>query len=238
MIYFRRVDRIKALSFDLDDTLYDNFPHMLRAEQALLAHIKTHYPQAQKDRSFWLTHKKKVLTTRPELASDMSELRRLTLTAGMRECGLTGVILANAVTDCFDYFYYERSNFQVDKEVKQILAELAQNTPLVAITNGNVNLRQIGLQDYFQVCFKASLSAPMKPHAHMFSRTAEHLKTAPKNILHVGDNMQNDIWGAYKAGFRSAWFACNRNMSLTNEQLLVLPDIQLTDLAELKQLIC
>lgn len=238
MIFFRRIGHIKALSFDLDDTLYDNFPHMLRAEQALLAYIKKHYPQAQKDRSFWLTHKKNVLKNRPELASDMGELRRLTLTAGMRECGLTGVILSNAVTNCFDYFYFERSNFQVDQKVRQILAELAQHTPLVAITNGNVNLRQIGLQDYFQICFKANLTAPMKPHKHMFELAIAHLKMAPQQILHVGDNMQKDIWGANKAGLKTAWYACNRDMHLSNEQVSMLPDLQLHHLSELRQLIC
>ena len=37
--------RIRALTFDLDDTLWDNRPVMLAAEQALYDWLSTNYPR-------------------------------------------------------------------------------------------------------------------------------------------------------------------------------------------------
>lgn len=238
MIFYRTIQRPQAMTFDLDDTLYDNLPHMRRAETSLFCHIAKHHPKAaDKERHFWLNHKKRLLDARPELASDMGELRRLTLSAGFTELEYRGRRLTEAVTDCFEYFYFERSNFEVADEITSVLADLAENIPLVAITNGNVNLQQIGLSEYFTTCFKASLTSPMKPNKYMYELASEHLQLPANKILHIGDNLEKDIYGAQRAGYRTAWYADNRVMQLAAEPVTVLPDIQLSKLAELLTLV-
>ena len=66
----------------------------------------------------------------------------------------------------------------------------------MAITNGNVNLSQIGIADYFAQTYKASLSQPMKPHPKMFQLTEAFTGISAANIVHVVDNMEKDIMGA------------------------------------------
>lgn len=238
MIFFRNLSKIKALSFDLDDTLYANHPLMIEAEKKLQSHIASHYPKTQtltvKDwRQIKVTH----LKNSPELMSDMGELRRLTLQSGLSFVNYQGEVLKQAVSECFDFFYHQRSNFTVSKNICSLLEELGNSLPLVAITNGNVNLQQIGIADYFSHCFKASVTQPMKPHRRMFDMASEALRIEQGSILHVGDNLEKDIMGAISAGLQSAWFACDRPMSLKRERTTVLPHVQLSNLNELKDLV-
>lgn len=238
MKFFRSLSKIQALSFDLDDTLYENHPRMLEAEKSLQKYLASHYPNtAELTIADWRSFKRSHLKSSPALMSDMGELRRLTLETGLSTSGYQGQELNNAVNACFEYFYHERSNFQVDKNICSLLAELGNVVPLVAITNGNVNLDQIGISDFFSHCFKANMQQPMKPHRKMFDLASESLNLAPKNILHVGDNLEKDIMGAIAAGMQSAWYACDRPMQLNNERTSVIPHVQLDDLNELRALV-
>lgn len=238
MKFYRYINKVKAFSFDLDDTLYDNHPLMLIAEKKLLSFIRTSFEScADTDIGFWRAHKVQALRQNPALCNDMGALRRQTLTRGFQQKGYKSNILDAAVEQSFDYFYFERSNFKVDKTICSLLGKLAEQVPLVAITNGNVNLEQIGIAEYFSTCFKASLSQPMKPHGKMFVQTADYLNLPALNIMHVGDNMEKDIMGGRAAGFSTAWFACNRAMNIKHESISVLPDIELSALSDLLTLV-
>lgn len=238
MIFFRSLSKIHALSFDLDDTLYDNHPCMISAEKGLLAFIHSQFPKCKNtDALFWRTCKKQVLGNTPEFASDMGKFREASLTLGLSKCGYSDTELKSAVKTSFDYFYFLRSDFKVDKTICSLLEKLADKVPLVAITNGNVNLQQIGIQQYFQFCLHANLEQPMKPNIRMFNLASEKLAIKPANILHVGDNLEKDVMGAKNAGFKSAWWACNRPMLLSAEPVTVLPDVQLNSLEELVELV-
>ena len=234
MIYYRKTGQIKAMTFDLDDTLYDNYPYIIRAEHALIEFLGSFADDpAHSHADYWRRHKRITLQQKPNLHSDMGLLRREVLTSGLQAFGHSGPALKNAVDEAFDFFYFERSNFQVSEDVTRILSELGERWPLVAITNGNVNLEQIGIADYFQKSFHASLAFPMKPSSAMFNAAQQLLNLPSNSILHVGDNLEKDVLGAKKAGFMSAWYADNRNMNLQNEDVTVLPDIQLQHLSEL-----
>ncbi len=234
MIFYRRLNAIKAISFDLDDTLYDNHPLIIAAEKKLQTYLLDNHPETEYlDVMGWRTIKMAHLKHQPKLASDMGELRRRTLQTGLQSIGLSGPPLEVAVQQAFDYFYFARSDFSVEKPVCELLGKLAEKLPLVAITNGNVNLQQIGISEYFTQVFKANINQPMKPARMMFDKTVESLKVPASNILHVGDNLEKDVMGAINAGFLSAWHACNRKMSLNHEKISVLPDVQLNRLEDL-----
>ncbi|MAC10550.1 MAG: haloacid dehalogenase, partial [Alteromonas sp.] len=109
--------------------------------------------------------------------------------------------------------------------------------PLVGITNGNVNAQKVGLDRYFTAILHASVERPMKPAQNMFDEAASLIKVTPPHILHVGDNIIKDVFGAINAGYQSAWFACNRPMQLKLEPVSVLPHVQLDSLEELIQFV-
>lgn len=234
MIFYRRPQKITAMSFDLDDTLYANEPFMLKAEHALIAFLQQHNPPGiTTDGQYWRQHKHAVLVAQPALHSDMGQLRKQTLVRGLTELGHKGDQLTTVVNEAFRFFYHQRSNFTVSDQVCNLLATLAERMPLVAITNGNVNLAQIGIADYFQKSYHASLVRPMKPAVALFQAAQQFLQRPGAEILHVGDSLSKDIQGAKRAGFSSAWYACDRQMCLSDESCRVLPDIQLASLDEL-----
>lgn len=238
MKFYRHIEPVKAISFDLDDTLYDNHPLMLIAEKKLQSFIREQHECCRDtDIKFWRHHKIRLLKETPELCNDMGELRRRTLTAGFAQKGLSDSKLQGAVDGAFDYFYFERSNFKVNETIRSLLEKLANRVPLVAITNGNVNLDQIGIEEYFAKTYKASLAQPMKPHPKMFELTQAFVGVPTGNILHVGDNMEKDVMGARQAGFSTAWFACNRAMKIKTESVNTLPDVELNELEDLLLLV-
>ncbi|GAB3024950.1 HAD-IA family hydrolase [Bowmanella dokdonensis] len=238
MIFYRPFERPLGLTFDLDDTLYDNEPVLRRAERDLLQFLHLQYPQsADKGTDFWQGLKHRLLAHTPALRNDMGELRRLILEQGLQTCGYRGQSLKDAVQEAFDYFYQQRSAFKVDKNISSLLEELAARVPLVAITNGNVNLAQIGIRDYFQASYHANLRQPMKPDGHMFELARQTLGLSARQILHVGDGLQNDVMGAIRAGFQAGWYAQNRPMLMNAEAASLLPHVQFNRLTSLLDLV-
>lgn len=238
MIFYRQWSKVNALSFDLDDTLYDNHPIIIQAELALLSFLHQHYPDtAHTSKAFWQSQSRDLCRQNPLLRNDMSLLRHKSLHQGLQACGYQGVALTEAVHESYEYFYMERSNFTVTDEVLSVLSALAEKYPLVAITNGNVDLAQIGIADYFSHCFKASMQLPKKPSSIMFERTYQTLDIQPQQLLHVGDNLKNDVFGAISAGAKAAWYAYDRPMELNSESVMTLPHVQLDALEELLQLV-
>ena len=66
MHFYRRWQPVAAISFDLDDTLYDNGPAIVRAEQWMLSHLRSEYlATAMLDKPRWLELKRAVLLANP-----------------------------------------------------------------------------------------------------------------------------------------------------------------------------
>jgi putative hydrolase of the HAD superfamily len=238
VIVYKPIGDIRSLSFDLDDTFYTNWPYIVEAEQHLRAHIKAQYAVAANfSGDDWHEFKRQALQVDPGLYSDMGELRRQTLHIAFKAANMARNKIDHAVNDCFDVFYHKRSDFNVDKQVHTVLSTLANKVPLVAITNGNVNCQQIGIAHYFSHILQANKHQRMKPHRDMFAAASALLDLPPRQILHVGDNLEKDVWGATRAGMQSAWFAYDRNMVLGTEKALTLPHIQLNSLDELPLLL-
>lgn len=238
MIYYKKLNPIQAMTFDLDDTLYENTSVIIEAERSLMQFMHKRYPATkQVNKTFWRSHQKNHLLTHPLLKNDMGELRRLSLESGFKALGLSGNELNSATTSCFEHFYFQRSNFTLNKDIHALLDTLSNKLPLVAITNGNVDIQQIGLDGYFSACFKADIHLPMKPDKAMFNAAQAHLNIPHGNILHVGDNLPKDIYGALKAGYQTAWYAEDRSMNIRNEKAQVLPHVQLSHLSQLLDLI-
>jgi len=242
MQFFKPVNTIKAITFDLDDTLYNNDPIIRQADAALNAHLQRHYPKAAAlSPEQWQQLKRDAIAANPSLSSDMGKLRLIVLKAALAN-DINGTTsqdcaddeLEKAAIECFNCFYTARSEFELAQEVHDTLLALSNQLPLIGITNGNVDPEKIGLAPYFNVILHASTSRPMKPARAMFDEAADILGIEPKNILHVGDNMAKDIYGAINAGFQSAWFACNREMHLPRESVSVLPHVVLEHLDELR----
>ncbi|KPU83046.1 HAD family hydrolase [Psychromonas sp. PRT-SC03] len=235
MKFYRPLKSFKAISFDLDDTLYDNHPIIKKAESDFLCYLnKTYAPLNELNAHQWGLYKNHLLRERPELIDDVSLLRLEILKRIMCIYGITPYLATEYAQQALTEFLNLRSAFKVPVESIDLLHKLSAHYPLIAITNGNVNTHQIGLEHSFKFVLQAGNGYKAKPHIDLFNEAALRLKINVSDILHVGDNLYSDVFGAQNSGAQSIWLNKNKQ-SLDNAKLL--PTVEITRLDQLYSLL-
>jgi len=235
MKYYRPLKPFKAISFDLDDTLYDNHPIIKKAEDDILAYLNQQYPElAQLTQAQWLSYKNLIAKELPQLMDDVSLWRIKTLTRIMIIYGITPFKAILYAQQAFDQFITLRSAFTVPDKSIQLLEKLAKFYPVIAITNGNVDECKIQLDDKFQFVLKAGNGFKAKPQGDLFIEAARRLNIEVSDILHVGDHLISDVYGAQNNGAQAVWFNPNKQ-SLTGA--LLLPTVEISQLEQLYKLV-
>jgi FMN hydrolase / 5-amino-6-(5-phospho-D-ribitylamino)uracil phosphatase len=235
MQFFRRLQDIRAISFDLDDTLYDNRPVIEHAEQWMVEYMRDRYlASAMYDRRWWLQLKHELQHADPTLHDDVSRCRIAMLEVGLQRGGMPAEQAKQEAQRCFAEFLEVRSQVHVPSESIEVLQKLSHHFPLGVITNGNILLERIGLDGHFEHVLKAGNGRRMKPEPDLFRLMAARLKLKPQQILHVGDDVTTDVFGAIRNGYQSAWI-CQSGQSWRN--LNTLPHMILQDIRDLLMLI-
>lgn len=235
MQFFRRLQPIKAISFDLDDTLYDNRPVIEHAEQWMVEYMRDRYLAcAMYDRDWWLALKHELQSLDSSLKEDVSRCRIAMLDIGLQRGGMPAETAKKEAQHCFSEFLEVRSQVNVPAESLAVLQALGQHFPLVVITNGNVLLERIGLDGHFQHVLKAGNGQRMKPAPDLFQTMATQLQLRPQQILHVGDDVTTDVFGAIRNGYQAAWI---NNQGQDWRTLRTLPHLMLQDIRDLLTLI-
>jgi len=196
--------KIKAISFDLDDTFWDCAPAIVAAEEALYRWLSAETPRITDART-----PQSLQYQRLELAGELPHLRA-DVTA-LRVESIRRLLLAHdydpdIADTAFSVFYRARSEVQLYDGVIDMLEALVNRYRLAAITNGNADLEHIGIAQYFDEMQAASLDSPPKPAPDMFDRCLERFALPPHAMLHVGDNPETDVGGGHNAGVQTVWF--------------------------------
>ena len=243
MKFYRRLAPFKAISFDLDDTLYSNFPVMMATDLEMAAYFAKILPEYIEntlshksciyDFRFWTPYKNKALSLNKQLIHDVAELRVESYYTGLIDLGLCENKARSIAKEALAHFDIHRSNFEVPQHIHTLLARLAKKWPLVAISNGNVNTHLIGLKQYFSFVYHAGPNYKQKPHNDMFIKACSDLAIAPNELLHIGDCGRSDILGGILAGCQTAWVSSYD----VGKPLSILPNIELSDVAELHRLL-
>ncbi|WP_243975390.1 5-amino-6-(5-phospho-D-ribitylamino)uracil phosphatase YigB [Vibrio natriegens] len=238
MKFYRRIAPIKAMTFDLDDTLYDNYPVIVRMERELLTWLQQAHPAvAHMEKPDWVKVKKQVLQQDPELKSDVTLWRLVQLKQGFLDAGYHEEQAQTAAEKGVQVALDWRNRFKVPQLSLNVLAQLGEQIPLVAITNGNVDLDKVGLTLYFKSVLKAGPDGLAKPAGDMFAKAQQILDLPAENILHVGDHIVTDVHGAKLAGFSACWFNdVNKNIAQL-PRARTLPDMEIHSLPPLLSLI-
>ena len=219
---------IRAITLDLDDTLWPIAPVMLRAEEQLDAWLHAHAPSTAQR---WPIDAMRALRARiseqhPHLAHDYTEQRRLTLAHAFADCGEDPA----HVDAAFAMFYAARNQVQCYPDAIAALERIAAQVPLAALTNGNADLEAIGLARHFKFNLGAREHGRPKPSACIFHAACERLGVEPAHTLHVGDDIELDVVGAAQAGLRTCWINREqRTWSHTGPR----PDLTFTTLSAL-----
>ncbi|MEY4474724.1 MAG: hypothetical protein RL248_491 [Pseudomonadota bacterium] len=238
MHFYRSFERISAISFDLDDTLYDNRPVITRTEQESVAFLRQYHPNlAQLQVADFHRFRYELLQQDPDIYHDVTQWRWHAIELGLMRHGLSKTESQCGADAAMENFALWRSRIYVPPATHDTLSALAARYPLVAITNGNADPKACGLGSYFQFVLRSGLHGRAKPFRDMYHKAANHLDIPLKHILHVGDDLMTDVAGSLRCGMQACWINDRQQNLMTANNSRLLPHIEISQLASLVALL-
>ena len=224
---------IRAVLFDLDDTLWPIVPVIKRAEMLLYEWLKLHAPPVTQRVTIesMRERRQQLMASDPIYQLDLRILRRTVLLEAFTEAGLD----VRMVDQAMEVFSKARNEVTPFEDVLPALERLRAHVMLGSVSNGVADLNAIGMAHYFQASLAAHGVGCAKPEAPIFHAACDALGVAPNEALYVGDDPLLDVEGAQKAGLRAAWI--NRKELWPDRTLPghVRPDATFDNLYELEQ---
>ena len=223
-----QTNEISVVAIDLDDTLWDNRPALEYAEKQLYEWLEVNAPRLTEAFSIadFKAHRKKLAEQKPELHHDMTLQRHESLALLAKEKCYDEKVAASAM----DAFLQARNNVTLYSDVVPVLKELSSSYDLIAVTNGNANIKKIGIDRYFKMSVSPADIGTSKPDPMVFEFIMKRMNIMPDMLVHVGDEPATDILGAQNAGIRNIWL--NRN-KIEWPADYALPDIEISTLHDL-----
>lgn len=238
MHFYRSLSPIKALTFDLDDTLYDNAPFLEKAIDKMMDALRQVDGLQQIKLVEFNQVKQDLLIDKPEIYHDVLTWRAESIRRFLHLKGINKQQHINQITDqAMDTFVFWRNKVVVPKQSLATLAALAEKFPLAVITNGNADITKIGLTPYFKFALRGGANGPSKPFPDIFNLAADKLALPSENILHVGDNLHADVQGAINSGMQACWLNVLGTDIYQQSEATVLPHIEIKQLSELNSLL-
>lgn len=199
---------IQLVTFDLDNTLWETESVVVAAEQTLLDWLERHAPlfTQRLDRHARRQVRDAVLAAHPELRHRVTALRIAILNQGLRSAGYSDAQANELALAGFEVFLEARHALTFFPHCEALLEELSRHYLLATISNGNADVRRLGLAKYFKVIVSADEVGISKPDAAPFRTALEQAGIGADQALHIGDHPVDDIQGAQDAGLHSLWF--------------------------------
>ncbi|WP_426119502.1 HAD family hydrolase [Pseudomonas sp. DSP3-2-2] len=198
---------IKLITFDLDDTLWDTAPAIVGAEATLRDWLAANAPKLGPVpvEHLWEI-RTRLLDADPTLKHRISALRRRVLFHALEDAGYAHDEAQDLADKSFEVFLHGRHQVQIFPEVQPMLEILAKTFTLGVITNGNADVRRLGLADYFAFALCAEDLGIGKPDPAPFLEALKRGNADPAHAVHIGDHPGDDIAGAQQAGMRAIWY--------------------------------
>jgi FMN hydrolase / 5-amino-6-(5-phospho-D-ribitylamino)uracil phosphatase len=194
---------VQAVIFDLDDTLWEVGPVIVRAEHAMLGFLAARYPRVLEMHTLDSMRdvRARMALEHPSMRHDFTWLRLESLRHHAREAGYPETLAEEA----FAVFYRARNEVVLFDDVRPALEWLRGRFRLFAVSNGNADLAAIGLGGHFELALTAREAGVLKPDPRIFALLLERAGLEPRRALHVGDDALADVEGARRAGVTPVW---------------------------------
>ena len=221
---------IKAISFDVDGTLWYFEGALWRGLEAALREVQRINPEGTNgltadflDRA-WLVERDRQLGT----ITDLVKLRHDAMRRAFTDIDTPDNSLAKRATDAY-VEERNRNNIPFD-DVVPALETLQGIYTLGTLTNGSMRPERLGLEKFFDfLVMSVEHGGIEKPDPRIFEIAVREANCEPDELLHVGDHIEYDVRGANDAGVRSVWL--NRNGESPSSD--VKPDLEVASLREL-----
>jgi 2-haloalkanoic acid dehalogenase type II len=201
------LDGLRAVCFDLDNTLWDIEPVLTRAERILADWMHSRYPRLAESLSAGAMTRVRetLLREQPHRAHDLTYLRREALARLAGDSGYDRATSETIAHEAFTAWHAERNRCTPYDDVVPALETLRTRYRLATLSNGNADLGRIGMAHHFDISLHAAELGFAKPDPRAYAALADALTLEPAEILFVGDEPFADVAGPGAAGMRTVW---------------------------------
>ncbi|OUS41003.1 hypothetical protein A9R00_03140 [Oleispira antarctica] len=198
---------IKLITFDLDNTLWHTDPVIVRAEQILWDWIQLHCPPASNRFNLESLQalKAKVAEQNPRLRHKLSQLRLEFLYQVFSACGCQPTQAKELAQQAFAEFLTARNAVELFPNALSMLQQLKADYQIIALSNGNSDLKIIGIDHLFDGHYHAENVARAKPYDDMFVAAMKQAGVSANECIHVGDHPEQDVLAAKQLGIKTVW---------------------------------
>ncbi|MCC3815555.1 HAD family hydrolase [Vibrio parahaemolyticus] len=235
---------LKAIFFDMDETLCGTSQADKAAGQKFAAWIQQTYPQVSDPQAFLQRYLQGVYK---KLNAEFPQLVALLPDENAFRCGLIQTILAEdgihidaeQAQQAQHYFDSARMGaFTFFPGVKEMLTDLRKHYKLVVITNGPIfsqhpKLKATQMDEWVDHIIVGGEEPEEKPAASIFQKALNLVDIKPEEALHIGDSLAADIAGANNMGILSVWVNATGASSPTE----ITPNFEIRETVELKEIL-
>ena len=194
---------IRAVCFDLDNTLWAIEPVLERADRILADWLAARYPRIPQRFTTQdiFEVRAALLREQPHQAHDLTYLRRETFARLAEAVGYE----RDMSREAFELWHAARNRCEPFADVLPALEKLRPYFRLATLSNGNADLGTIGIANHFEVSLHAAALGCAKPDVRAYRALADALTLDPAQILFVGDEPHADVAGPRNAGMQTVW---------------------------------
>ena len=195
--------KVRAVCFDLDNTLWDVWPVIMRAEQKMYDFLAERYPRVVANMTMEMMRaaREQTAAAHPQMRHDFTFLRKQTLREHAKEFGYAEAM----VDEPFEAFIQARNQVDLYPDVVPALEQLRARYRLFTASNGNADIDKIGLAHFFERTVNARLVGALKPDPAIFHKVIEGTDLQAHEVVYVGDDPLLDVEGARGAGMHAIW---------------------------------
>ena len=194
---------VKAVLFDLDDTLWPIEQVIRDAETAMHRWLQIHSPAVAENWSIERLRARRTILMQenPHFRVNLWAVRHAGLQEAIAECGADPTHADGAMT----VFVDARNAVTPFDDVAPGLGSLQKKFLLGSVSNGFADLSKIGLAHHFGTSVAAYCFGRAKPDPSIFHAACDALAVKPHEAVYVGDDIDLDVIGAANAGMRTVW---------------------------------
>ncbi len=206
---------LKAVIFDLDDTLYDYTSLHMGAVKALEAYTCARYGITGETFCALLAAAKE--DTKRALAGTAASHNRLLYCQKLLEY-LDAPPAVDALEMYEAYWGYILEHIKLRDGAAELLAACKRRAVKIGICSDltahiqHRKLRALGIAPLIDGVVTSEEAGAEKPDARMFAMILEKLHCRPEETLFIGDSLERDVCGAERHGIPAVWFGgCGRD---------------------------
>ncbi|MEE9611617.1 MAG: HAD family hydrolase [Desulfatiglandales bacterium] len=216
------MEHIKAIGFDLFNTLVTAEPHTLNDALERLTHSLRKSGFAFEDEAFTKAHREAAVRFLEDTRRVGRETHnRFWISAALQTLGYhvppDDARVAKAVDAYFSAFLPNCYLIPKTTKMLQTLKGPYRLGLLSNFTHGPAAreiIDAMGLTPFFDVVLISGELGYCKPHPLVFSRLIDQLGVEKNQIIYVGDDLEYDITGAQQAGLQPIWMTYVQDQNL------------------------